>query len=86
MNWTQLLQERRMEKFSEVYGRWQGKELSCEEAGALLGVQERRFRRYCRKFENVGLDGLFDKHLGKQSAKRVPADQLAKPQATLNRP
>ncbi|MCP5081262.1 MAG: ISNCY family transposase [Alphaproteobacteria bacterium] len=66
-----------MQKFEDVLGRWQARSLSCSEAAELLGCSERQFRRYRRRFEAEGLEGLFDKRLGRQSAKAVPADKIA---------
>jgi hypothetical protein len=43
------------------------------EAGELLGMSERQFRRYRERFEEEGEDGLRDRRLGKPSSKRVPA-------------
>jgi transposase len=42
------------------------------EAGELLGMSERQFRRYRDRYEEEGLDGLRDRRLGKPSPKRVP--------------
>ena len=47
------------------------------EAGELLGCSERQFRRYRDRYEEEGLAGLIDKRLGRVSAKRVPADEIA---------
>jgi len=49
--------------------------LSKLEAAELLGISERQFRRWCRRFEAEGEAGLRDRRLGKPSAKRVPADE-----------
>jgi transposase len=76
MNRTTWLQDRRMEKFSDVLSRWKARELSAQEAGEILGCSERQFRRYRRRYEEEGLQGLFDKRLGKASARRVPIDQV----------
>jgi transposase len=46
------------------------------EAGELLGMSERQFRRYRERYEEDGLDGLLDRRLGKPSPKRVPAREL----------
>jgi hypothetical protein len=40
-----------------------------------LGMSERTFRRYSRRFEDDGEDGLMDRRLGKASGKRVPSDR-----------
>jgi len=76
MNRTTWLQDRRMDKFCDVLSRWKARELSAQEAGELLGCSERQFRRYRRRYEEEGLQGLFDKRLGKASARRVPIDRV----------
>ena len=73
---TAWLQDRRMQKFCDVLSRWKSRELSAQEAGEMLGCSERQFLRHRRRYEEEGLDGLFDKRLGKASARRVPIDQL----------
>jgi hypothetical protein len=40
------------------------------EAGELLGMSERRFRRYRDRYDEDGLEGLLDGRLGKPSPKR----------------
>ena len=77
MNRTTLLQERRMQTFQDVLGYWQARRLSALEAAELLGMSERSFRRYRQRYEEEGPDGLFDRRLGKASARRVPADRVA---------
>jgi transposase len=73
MNRTAWLQDRRMQKFRDVLSRWERGDLSMLEAGELLGMSERQFRRYRERYEEDGLDGLVDGRLGKPSPKRVPA-------------
>jgi hypothetical protein len=63
-----------MQKFRDVLSRWEAGELSMMEAGELLGVSERQFRRYRDRYEDGGLGGLVDRRLGKPSRKRVPSD------------
>ena len=77
MSRTTLLQERRMQTFQNVLGHWQARRLSALEAAEMLGISERSFRRYRRRYEDDGLDGLFDRRLDKASARRVPCDQVA---------
>jgi transposase len=77
MNRTTWLQDRRMKKFRDVLSRWERKDLSAMEAGELLGMSERQFRRYRARYEEEGLSGLIDKRLGKASGKRVPVDKIA---------
>ena len=52
MTW---LQERRMEKFDDVLGRFEAKRLSALDAAELLGMSERTFRRYRGRYEEDGL-------------------------------
>jgi transposase len=76
MNRTTWLQDRRMQKFRDVLSRWERSELSMMEAGELLGMSERQFRRYRDRYEEDGLEGLVDGRLGRPSPKRVPARDL----------
>jgi transposase len=76
MNRTTWLQDRRMQKFRDVLSRWERGKLSMMEAGELLGVSERQFRRYRDRYEEDGLEGLIDRRLGKPSPNRVPAGDL----------
>lgn len=70
------LQDRRMEKFRDVLARWDGGDLSMQEAGALLGMSERQFRRYRDRYDELGEDGLRDRRLGKLSTRRVPVEAI----------
>ena len=70
------LQERRMEKFDDVLGRFEAKRLSAMDAAELLGMSERTFRRYRRRYEEEGREGLFDRRLGKASSRRIPVDRV----------
>lgn len=63
-------------RFEHVLARWNRRELSRAEAGELLGMGERTFRRWRDRHEDEGLAGLYDRRLGKASAKRVPADEI----------
>ncbi len=76
MDRTQWLQDRRMQKFRDVLSRWERRELSAMDAGEILGMSERQFRRYRQRYEEEGLSGLLDRRLGKASAKRVPVDEI----------
>ena len=76
MNRTTLLQDRRMEKFEDLLRRWHDGDLSGAEAGEMLGCSERQFRRYRRRYEEDGLEGLIDRRLGKAAARRVPVDEV----------
>ena len=65
-----------MQKFRDVLSRWEAGKLSMMEAGELLGMSERQFRRYRDRYEADGLEGLVDGRLGKRSPKRVPERHL----------
>jgi hypothetical protein len=77
MNRAAWLQDRSMQKFLDVLSRWEARELPMMEAGELLGMSERQFRRYRDRYEEDGLAGLVDRRLGKRSPKRVPATAAA---------
>jgi hypothetical protein len=76
MNQATWLQDRRMQKFRDVLSRWERGSLSMMEAGELLGMSERQFRRYRDRYEENGPEGLLDRRLGKPSPKQVPAREL----------
>ena len=65
----------RMARFLNLLHRWESAELNQEEAAELLGVSERTFRRWTRRYEEEGEAGLLDRRLGKASGKRVPVDR-----------
>jgi len=76
MNRATWLQGRRMLKFKDVLSRWERRELSMMEAGELLGMSERQFRRYRERFEEEGEAGLADRRLGKPSPTRIEAAEV----------
>ncbi len=76
MRRTEVLQEVRRMLFEEVYGGWQGKRLTQEEAARMLGVCPRTFRRIVNRYEEAGVDGLVDKRLSQASHRRAPVDEV----------
>ena len=76
MRRTECFQGIRLMKFEEVYGRTRAGMLSQEEAAEILGISERTFRRWRGRFEADGADGLYDRRLGKVSARRAPVDEV----------
>jgi transposase len=64
-----------MIKFLDILGRYEASEFGQLEAAELLGVGERTFRRWCRRYEEDGEAGLLDRRLGKASGKRVPRER-----------
>ena len=77
MRRLEALQGTRLIKFRSVLGRYESSELNQMEAGDLLGVSERTFRRWCGRYEEGGEAGLLDRRLGHASGKRVPLDREA---------
>ena len=73
-----LLQDLRRMKFSEYYARTKARKLTQIEAASLLGMSERSFRRYGKRFEADGADGLFDRRLAKVPQNRVGVDTVMK--------
>ena len=51
---------------------WEKRALTMAEAGELLGMSERQFRRYRDRYREDGAEGLVDRRLGKPSSRRVP--------------
>jgi transposase len=75
MRRTEALQGVRVAMFLNILNRWESAELNQEEAAELLGVSERTFRRWTRRYEEEGEAGLIDRRLGKASGRRVPSDR-----------
>ena len=75
MRWREAEEAVRMARFLTLLHRWESAELNQEEAAELLGVSERTFRRWTRRYEEEGEAGLIDRRLGKTSGRRVPADR-----------
>ena len=61
MRRTEALQGVRMAMFLNLLNRWELAELNQEEAAELLGVSERTFRRWTRRYEEEGEAGLIDR-------------------------
>ena len=63
-------------RFQEAYKGWQDRGLTQEEAGQLLGVSGRTFRRQIARFEAEGMQGLIDLRMSQISCLRAPADEV----------
>jgi LmbE family N-acetylglucosaminyl deacetylase len=68
-----MLWESFVMRFEEVLSRYRRQRLTATEAGELLGVSERHFRRLCGRYEEEGVGGLADRRLGRVSPRRAPA-------------
>ena len=77
MRRTEQAQGLRLMKFEEVYARTTARLLSQAEAAEVLGVSERTFRRWRDRYEAEGAEGLYDRRLGRLSARRAPLDEVA---------
>jgi transposase len=76
MRRTEQAQGLRLMKFEEVYGRLRCGVLSQAEAAEVLGMSERNFRRWQVRYEADGAEGLYDRRLGRVSARRAPVDEV----------
>ncbi len=75
MRRTEQRQGLRMLKLRDVLSRWEASSLSQLEAAELLGMSERTFRRWVRRYEADGDAGLSDGRLGRRSGRAVPVDR-----------
>ncbi len=76
MRRIEQLQELRLMKFEEIYGRTHRGGLSQAEAAEVLGVSERTFRRWRDRYQADGAEGLYDRRLGRVSARRAAVDEV----------
>lgn len=67
-------------RFEDALERYRKRRLTGEEAGEVLGMSGRHFRRLVVRYEEEGVEGLRDLRLGKPSAKRAPAAELTRMQ------
>ena len=73
MRRTRMLWESFVMRFEEILSRYRKQRLTASEAGELLGMSERHFRRLRGRYEEEGAAGLADRRLGRASPRRVPA-------------
>ncbi|HWN79929.1 MAG TPA: ISNCY family transposase [Bradyrhizobium sp.] len=69
-----------MLRFEEALERYRKRRLTAEEAGEVLGMSGRNFRRLLVRYDEEGEDGLRDRRLGKPSPRRAPAGELTRMQ------
>ena len=67
-------------RFEEALERYRRRRLTAEEAGEVLGMSGRNFRRLIVRYEEDGEDGLRDRRLGRPSPRRAPAAELSRMQ------
>jgi transposase InsO family protein len=63
-------------RFNEAYGGWHRRQLTQAEAGRLLGMSERNFRRYVARYQDEGEAGLLDRRLIQASNRCAPVDEV----------
>ena len=63
-------------RFHDLYSRWQAKRLTIEQAAEILGIHERTFRRQCRRYEEEGASGLYDKRLERVAHNAASTDEV----------
>jgi Helix-turn-helix domain len=72
-----MLPEVRMTRVIDAIGLHRKRKLSCEEAGELLGMSERHFRRLRDAYEAYGAEGIVDRRRGRASGRRAGVDEIA---------
>lgn len=65
-------------RFEDALSRFRRRSIGAEEAGELLGVSGRQFRRMCVRFEGEGLEGLRDRRLGLVSPRRADPAEIGR--------
>jgi transposase len=63
-------------KVQEIILRAIAKKITWLQAAQIIGISARQMRRWLRRYEEHGYDGLFDRRCGKPSPKRVPLAQV----------
>jgi len=81
MRRTAMLWEAFVSRFQDAFEQYQRRRLTAEEAGELLGMSGRNFRRLVVRYEEDGIEGLRDRRIGKVSPRRAPARELERMQA-----
>ena len=76
MRRTAMLWEVFVSRFEEALEQYERHRLTAEEAGELLGISGRNFRRLCVRYEEDGIEGLRDRRIGKVSPRRASAREL----------
>jgi transposase len=61
-------------KIQEVILRAIGKKITWWQAAEIIGISDRQMRRWKRRYEAHGYDGLYDRRKGKPSPRRVPME------------
>jgi transposase len=62
-------------KIQEVILRAMAKRITWWQAAEIIGISERQMRRWHRRYEKFGYDGLWDRRRGRPSPRRVPLEK-----------
>src|SRR6187431_951130 len=81
MGRARVLEEVRIMRFEDLLDRHEGGQLTQAEAGEMLGISERSFRRWQVRYREEGATGLADRRTGKPSPRRAPASELVRARA-----
>jgi predicted HTH domain antitoxin len=73
-----VLWEAFVTRFEDAWERHRQGRLTAEEAGELLGMSARHFRRLRARYAEAGAEGLRDRRLGRVSSRRAPESELAR--------
>ena len=65
-------------KVQEVILRAMAKKLTWWQAAEVLGISDRQMRRWKKRSEAYGYDGLYDRRRGQPSPRRVPVETVEK--------
>jgi helix-turn-helix protein len=65
-------------RFDEALAGYHRRHLTAEEAGDLLGISGRHFRRLCVRFDEDGVEGLRDRRVGRPSPRRSSQSEVAR--------
>lgn len=80
MRRTSTLWEVFVLRFEEALERYRKRRLTADEAGEVLGMSGRNFRRMVVRYDEEGVEGLRDRRLGRPSPRRAPAGELTRMQ------
>jgi transposase len=61
-------------KVQEVILRAMAKRMTWWQAAEVIGISDRQMRRWRRRWEKFGYDGLLDRRRGRPSLRRVPLE------------
>ena len=76
MSRYRVLWEAHVRRFEDALAQYKKGRLTADEAGELLGLSGRHFRRQCVRYEAEGIDGLRDRRIGRVSERRAPESEL----------